>query len=111
MHWTWSLVVAALGCAPGLAQVELSELNRALPADGTPTLDLVAADFDGDGAVDLFLANDGQDRLYRNLGKAELADETARASTCPGHRATARYPAPQPRRWRSTASSSAPSRP
>ncbi|MEQ8767414.1 MAG: FG-GAP-like repeat-containing protein [Planctomycetota bacterium] len=43
------------------------------------TIGATAADFDGDGRVDLYLLNRGENRLFRNLGDGTFADETAAA--------------------------------
>ena len=40
---------------------------------------VAAADYDGDGRVDLFVCNFGVDRLYRNLGSGRFEDVTERA--------------------------------
>ena len=39
----------------------------------------VAADYDNDGRVDLYVTNFGRNRLYRNLGRGGFADVTDRA--------------------------------
>jgi len=40
---------------------------------------VVAADYDGDGRIDLYVCNFGPDRLYRNLGDGRFEDATAAA--------------------------------
>ena len=47
--------------------------------DTTWSLGCVAADYDNDGSVDLFVANFGRNRLYRNLGNGRFEDVTERA--------------------------------
>ena len=47
-----------------------------LPAAMDYTNDILAADFDGDGDLDLFCANSGQNCLYRNNGSGFFTDVT-----------------------------------
>ena len=43
------------------------------------TLGATAADFDGDGKVDLWISDSKYDRMYRNLGGLQFEDMTAKA--------------------------------
>jgi hypothetical protein len=47
--------------------------------DTSWSMGCVAADYDNDGSVDLFVANLGRNRLYRNLGGVNFEDVTERA--------------------------------
>ncbi|MFT7536859.1 MAG: hypothetical protein ACI85K_002814, partial [Hyphomicrobiaceae bacterium] len=53
------------------------ETAAQMPIDADVTHDLVVADIDGDGDVDLLFANDGTSRLYRNQGNGFFVDATA----------------------------------
>jgi hypothetical protein len=54
------------------------ELHRMLPADNSLTYDIALGDVDGDGDQDVFMANDGQNRLYLNDGTGVFSDATSR---------------------------------
>ena len=70
-------VLAALAIAVP-AQVQFDELTRKeLPADADNSRAIAAGDVDGDGDVDLIVANAGQNRLYLNDGTGAYADATA----------------------------------
>jgi len=53
------------------------ELRRMLPSDADPTQALAVGDVDGDGDLDVFVGNAGQNRLYRNDGSGVFTDATA----------------------------------
>ena len=54
---------------------------------------VTAADYDGDGRVDLFVCNFGIDRLYRNVGQGRFEDVTASAGleSMPGWSSSAAF--------------------
>ncbi len=55
---------------------DAAEASGIASAPPRPTLGAVAADFDGDGWQDLYVANDGEpNNLWRNLGGSGFSDE------------------------------------
>jgi hypothetical protein len=65
-------VVPVVGRAPGWNDVTSGALGD--PGDGTG---VAWGDYDGDGHLDLYLANDGANKLLRNDGAGGFADVTA----------------------------------
>jgi len=57
----------------------VSELSETLSLPDTPSGGAVWADYDNDGWHDLYVLNNGPNRLFRNLEGADFADVTASA--------------------------------
>ncbi len=106
----YSLSGAPDYCGPGAYPFEPDRLfrNRGTDADGRvtfedvtaqaglgsapprPTLGSTVADFDGDGWLDLYVANDGEpNHLWRNLGDGSFAEEAMLAGCAVNSRGAA----------------------
>ena len=88
-RWPWEQVEAADTSTPALYLNDGSGMfTDATAGSGLDVTfygtGLAAADYDGDGLTDLFIASVGPDRLFRNLGGGRFEDVTATAGVAGG---------------------------
>jgi hypothetical protein len=88
-RWPWEQIEAADTSTPALYLNDGSGMfTDATAGSGLDVTfygtGLAAADYDGDGLTDLFIASVGPDRLFRNLGGGRFEDVTATAGVAGG---------------------------